>query len=75
MNRNSYENGIALAGTRRIHKVRGKDVWYVQSQVDDKRFYRVSFGTCECPDFEYRGGPCKHQLAAMEYEARRYASG
>lgn len=31
-----------------------------------KNVYTVNRDGCTCPDFQKRGGPCKHQLAAAE---------
>ncbi len=33
----------------------------VYSQSEPSKSY-ITNGRCTCPDFEYRGGPCKHQL-------------
>ncbi|HTH21745.1 MAG TPA: SWIM zinc finger family protein [Nitrososphaeraceae archaeon] len=62
---------IALVETRRIHKFRGQDMWLVESDKIDKKFYHTNMRTCECPYFKYRGGPCKHQGYVMEKEAKK----
>jgi SWIM zinc finger len=43
-------------------------VWLVPSQHDGTSVYEVVLGrrgeSCECRDFEFRGGPCLHIYAA-----------
>lgn len=41
------------------------NLWYVRSQSEVERFYRVKRGrtgifSCTCPDFQFMGGECKH---------------
>jgi hypothetical protein len=49
-------------------------VWYVPSQHDATSVYEVTLGrrgeSCECEDFEYRGGPCLHVYAALVCRAK-----
>jgi len=56
-------------------------VAYVRSQTEKEACYQVVLklrpgtryfvGRCECPDYKYRGGPCKHivkaKVALREY--------
>lgn len=56
-------------------------ICYVKSQTSTEICYQVVLkikvgtryfvGHCECPDFKYRGGPCKHivraKVALREY--------
>src|SRR5215472_3846716 len=59
------QRGLELAATRTIRK---KDGWWVVPSQNGSGTYRVQiakkFATCECPDFENRGGKCKHIYAA-----------
>ena len=50
-----------------------KDGWWVESEAEPNRWYwalRLPSGvwTCTCKDFETRGGPCKHAMAARLLE-------
>jgi hypothetical protein len=49
-------------------------VWLVPSQHDGTSVYEVVLGrrseSCECRDFEFRGGSCKHILAATIARAK-----
>jgi hypothetical protein len=48
-------------------------IWYVPSQHDTTSCYEVRLGrreSCECQDFEYRGGPCLHIYAATIARAK-----
>ncbi len=49
-------------------------VWLVPSQHDGTSVYEVSLGrrgeSCECRDFEFRGGPCLHIYAATIAKAK-----
>jgi hypothetical protein len=56
--------------------------WWVQSEYEPEKEYfvvQLDFGiwTCRCPDFQQRGGPCKHALAVQLLDAceRRQAAG
>lgn len=48
-----------------------EDVVHVESETYPGTVYRVDLAarTCDCPDFVFRGGPCKH-LEAAEAESR-----
>ena len=49
-------------------------VWLVPSQHDATSLYEVTIGrrgeSCECADFEHRGGRCKHVYAATIARAK-----
>jgi hypothetical protein len=49
-------------------------VWFVPSQHDATSVYEVVIGRrgefCECRDFEYQGGGCKHVIAATIAKAK-----
>jgi hypothetical protein len=49
-------------------------VWLVPSQHDANSVYEVTIGrrgeSCECSDFEFRGGPCVHIHAATIARAK-----
>ena len=46
----------------KCHTAAGKR-YGVPSQSQPGRFYLVDTRSCDCPDFQRRGGPCKHVLA------------
>ena len=52
-------------------------VWLVPSQHDATSVYEVTIGgrgeSCECADFEHRGGGCKHIVAATIAKAKTAA--
>ncbi len=52
-------------------------VWLVPSQHDATSVYEVTLGrrgeSCECADFEFRGGPCLHIYAATIARAKARA--
>jgi SWIM zinc finger len=61
-----YSKGVVIATSRRILKVHKKEVWLVESETTDDKFYKVTEdGTCDCMDFQSRGGPCKHMWALI----------
>jgi hypothetical protein len=63
MTNTRYGRGLILAITiPKSNKLQNKEIYYVQSERNPDRRYRVNFedGTCECPDFIYRGETCKH---------------
>lgn len=64
---------LAIAATTQLRPNRG--VWAVPSQ-SGAGLYAVNVdngeGTCTCPDYELRGGSCKHILA-VEFTIRREA--
>jgi hypothetical protein len=56
--------------------------WWVESEYDPEKEYfvvKLDFGvwSCRCPDFQQRGGPCKHALAVQLLDEceRREAAG
>jgi SWIM zinc finger len=53
----------------KCHTVAGKR-YGVPSQSQPHRVYLVDTHTCDCPDFQRRGGPCKHVLAVRLHVAR-----
>ena len=53
----------------KCHTVVGKR-YGVPSQSQPHRVYLVDTHTCDCPDFQRRGGPCKHVLAVRLHVAR-----
>src|SRR4051794_20060425 len=63
-----------IVATGNISEVHG--IYYVPSQSGNGR-YRVQldglFPNCSCDDFELRGEPCKHMLAATEWAALKRA--
>jgi hypothetical protein len=61
-----YSKGIVIATSRKILKVHNEDSWLVDSETADDKFYKVTEdGTCDCMDFQNRGGPCKHMWALI----------
>ena len=42
----------------------------IPAQSRPGHFYSVDMRTCDCPDFDRRGGPCKHVLAVHIHVAR-----
>jgi hypothetical protein len=61
-----YSKGIVIATSRKILKVHNEDSWLVESETTDDKFYKVTEdGTCDCMDFQNRGGPCKHMWALI----------
>ena len=47
----------------------GKKYYSVPSQTDPTRRYLVDLRSCTCPDFQRRGGPCKHMAAVRLHVA------
>jgi hypothetical protein len=65
-----WYRGFDIAATRRIARggLQGDRYRYayVQSQNDASKWYIVTEdGKCDCPDFYYRGFPCKHIWAVI----------
>jgi hypothetical protein len=61
-----YSKGIVIATSRKILKVHNEDSWLVESEATDDKFYKVTEdGTCDCMDFQNRGGRCKHMWALI----------
>jgi predicted nucleic acid-binding Zn finger protein len=55
------EDGAWIALNGRIIKVHDQNAWWVSSQSKPNEHYIVKAdGTCNCPDFVYRGITCKH---------------
>jgi hypothetical protein len=67
------QRGLAIAATSNIAR-KGKATWLVPSQSTGGRTYRVARAfegfTCDCPDYELRGEPCKHAFA-VEFVLKR----
>jgi SWIM zinc finger len=55
------ERGVILAATLRPKKI--GSTWVVNGWMTD-------VDTCACPDFEFQGGQCKHQIRAQVWESR-----
>ncbi len=68
------QRGLELA---RAAKIRHTDrAWYVPSQSGRGHHYSVNLGSvprCTCPDYELRGGKCKH-IYAVEYTIKQETS-
>jgi hypothetical protein len=61
-----YDKGDVIAKSRRILKVENEDVWLVESETTDDKYYKVTAeGVCECPDHQIRGQICKHIYAVF----------
>jgi hypothetical protein len=61
-----YNHGKAIAEDRRILKAHYEDSWLVELEMTDDKFYKVTEdGTCDCMDFQNRGGCCKHMWALI----------
>ena len=69
---NERENrGMAIAALTKIKK--NGDAWTVPSQSGQGSYSVVPNAdkpTCTCPDFEIRGGKCKH-IFAVEFTLKR----
>ncbi len=39
----------------------------IPAQSKPGRYYLVDTRTCDCPDFQRRGAPCKHVLAVRQH--------
>jgi SWIM zinc finger len=76
---------VSVAGQTRISRgrelytTRWADIefrqgsWFVPSATDADTTYEVRLKpgeTCECTDFEFHGGPCKHITAAIIARAK-----
>jgi predicted nucleic acid-binding Zn finger protein len=70
------DKGKVIALERRIFRIVGKDVFYVESQSVEGLVYYIMFNTekefewCSCLDHSVRGRKCKH-LFAIEYAIRK----
>jgi hypothetical protein len=61
-----YSKGIVIAASRKILKVDNEDTWLIESEMTDDKFYKVTEDrTCDCMDFQTRGGLCKHMWALI----------
>ena len=59
-----FGHGAQIALYGKIVKVHDKDQWWVFSESKPWVYYVVNGdGSCTCPDFQYRGGECKHAIA------------
>jgi predicted nucleic acid-binding Zn finger protein len=59
-----FGHGAKIALYGRIVKVKDKQQWWVYSETKPEQFYVVNEdGSCTCPDFQFRGGECKHAIA------------
>ena len=64
--------GIAATSGQWL-KCRGHDgqkVYGVPGQSEPGRYYLTDTRSCTCPDFQRRGGPCKHIAAVRLHVAR-----
>src|SRR5688500_7486566 len=63
------ERGLVIAAMCKLNKTR--DGWLVPSQSGTGVYTcNVQSMTCTCPDFQERGGKCKH-LYAVEFTIKR----
>ena len=46
-----------------------RDLWLCYSASEPNRAYQVDATSCSCPDFQKRGGWCKHRLALAMFQA------
>jgi predicted nucleic acid-binding Zn finger protein len=61
-----FGQGAKIALYGRIVKVHDKPEWWVYSMTKEGKFYVVKEdGSCNCPDFMYRGATCKHAYSIM----------
>ena len=59
-----FGHGAKIALYGRIVKVKDENVWWVFSETKPGQYYIVKEdGSCTCPDFNFRGGECKHAIA------------
>src|SRR5215212_1554874 len=70
-----------IVAVRTIERSPSGPGWWVESESEAGKFYFVlavdGHDTCNCQDYQRRGGPCKHILATTLYTAceRRDAEG
>lgn len=63
------EKGKVIAESKAIYKIIGKDMYYVESESEEGRFYYIGFNKakeieyCSCLDNSVRGSKCKHLFA------------
>lgn len=65
------ERGKLIAVEKTIYKISGKDIFFVESQSSDSRFYYIGYKAneyewCSCLDNSLRGFKCKHIFAVEE---------
>ena len=53
----------------KCHTPQGKR-YGIPAQSQPGRYYLTDTRTCDCPDAQRRGGPCKHVLAVRLHVAR-----
>lgn len=64
--------GRVIAVSRNVYRIEKSDVYYVESESKDGKYYYVMFDTvknfewCSCKDFSNHKRKCKH-LFAVEY--------
>jgi uncharacterized Zn finger protein len=67
-----YSRGMIIAASRTVKHIRQTNVWKVESEQDDNKFYHVTLYDddikCDCPDYERRQSPCKHVYAVVIME-------
>ena len=60
------DKGRAIVASRTIYRIKGSNVYYVESESTDGIFYYVmcdtekDFSYCTCKDYETRSNKCKH---------------
>lgn len=57
------EKAVSLILFRSIERGDAGRVWWVGSETTPDTTYAVADATCQCMDYQKRGGPCAHQLA------------
>ena len=63
------DKGKLIAGSKTIYKIMGKDMFYVESESEEGRFYYIGYNKkeeiefCSCLDNSIRGSKCKHLFA------------
>jgi transposase len=70
------QRGLEIAATKKLR--RKGDLWLVPSQAGNGTYIvdpsEAQGATCSCPDYEERGGKCKH-VYAVEFTIRRESTG
>jgi hypothetical protein len=57
------EKAVQLVLFRTIERGAAGRVWWVGSETTPDTTYAIADATCQCLDYQKRGGPCAHQLA------------
>jgi hypothetical protein len=72
-----FGQGARIALYGRIVKVQDKRQWWVFSESKPGKFYIVrDDGSCNCPDYQFRGIQCKHAYAVdIRYSVMREIKG